>query len=80
MKWWHASLALAALSLLAGCGGHKTKPSRGGHATHQQDGSRAGTSSSSSSDRFHDDLSRPQSSRYRDSTVSIPHGPIPYFG
>ena len=80
MKWWHASLALAALSLLAGCGGNKTKPSRGGHATHQQDGARAGTSSSSSSDRFHDDLSRPQSSRYRDRSDSIPDGPIPDIG
>ena len=47
MKWWHVSLALAALSLLAGCGGHKTKPSRGSHATQQQGSSRAGASSSS---------------------------------
>ena len=79
MKWWRASLALAALSLLAGCGGHTTKPSRGSHATHQQGSSRAGASSSSG-DRFHDDLSRPQSSRYRDRSDSIPDGPIPDIG
>jgi rare lipoprotein A len=77
MTWWRVSLALAALALLAGCGGHRTKPSHGTHATHQQGGHRAGTSSPSSGDRFHDDLSRPQSSRYRDRNDSIPDGPIP---
>jgi rare lipoprotein A len=79
MTWWHVPLALAALALLAGCGGHRTKPSRGTHATHQQGGHRAGASSSAS-DSFHDDLSRPQSSRYRDRNDSIPDGPIPDIG
>jgi rare lipoprotein A len=79
MTWWRASLALAVLALLAGCGGHRAKPSRGAHATHQQGGHRVGASSSSS-DRFHDDLSRPQSSRYRDRDDSIPDGPIPDIG
>jgi len=62
-----AALLLAAL-LLAGCGGHRTKPAHGGSRQdrawgQQPTGSRGG---------FYDDLSKPQSSRYRDGEDSVP--------
>ncbi len=61
------ALLLAAL-LLAGCGGHRAKPSYGGS---RQDGG-GGQSRSRSGDDFRDDLSKPQSSRYRDGKDSVP--------
>ena len=64
-----ATAALAALVLLAGCGSHRTKPSQGGGS--RQDHVR-GQASIGSSDRFHDDLSKPQDSRYRDGEDSVP--------
>jgi rare lipoprotein A len=68
MRARHAAAALATALLLAGCGGHRTKPSHGGH---RQD--RAwGQPSAGGRDSFHDDLSKPQSSRYRDGEDSVP--------
>jgi len=61
-----AVLVLAAL-LLAGCGGHRTKPSHGGSRQHRAWGQPA-----DSRGGFHDDLSKPQSSRYRDDVDSVP--------
>ena len=64
-----AAVALAAVLLLAACGSHRTKPSQGGGS--RQDTAR-GQASAGSSDRFHDDLSKPQGSRYRDGEDSVP--------
>jgi rare lipoprotein A len=64
-----AAAALAAVLLLAGCGSHRTKPSQGGGS--RQDHAR-GQASAGGSDRFHDDLSKPQGSRYRDGEDSVP--------
>jgi rare lipoprotein A len=62
-----AALLLAAL-LLAGCGGHETKPVPG---SSRQDGAPE-PSSSRGGDAFHDDTSKPQSRRYRDGKDSVP--------
>ena len=66
-------LLLAMLGLLAGCGGGKTRP-----------GSKAGTSSTARGSSapagrggIYDDISKPQSSRYRDNDDSVPSGPPP---
>jgi rare lipoprotein A len=64
-----AAVALAAVLLLAACGSHRTKPSQGGGS--RQDTAR-GQAPAGSSDRFHDDLSKPQGSRYRDGEDSVP--------
>ncbi|EIL98329.1 hypothetical protein RHOFW104T7_11695 [Rhodanobacter thiooxydans] len=61
-----AVLLLAAL-LLAGCGGHRTRPSHGGS---RQD--RAWGQPADSRGGFYDDLSKPQGSRYRDGADSVP--------
>jgi rare lipoprotein A len=66
------ALTLACVLLLAACGGHRgTRPPTvggGSHAVHAGEGGRGG---------FHDDVSKPQSSRYRDSSDSVPGGPPP---
>ena len=69
MRAARAATALVAVLLLAGCGSHRTKPSQGGGS--RQDHAR-GHASAGSSDRFHDDLSKPQGSRYRDGEDSVP--------
>ncbi|KZC21418.1 MULTISPECIES: septal ring lytic transglycosylase RlpA family protein [Rhodanobacter] len=68
MRALRAAAALAAILLLAGCGSHRTKPSHGGS---RQDGARD-QSRSRGGDAFHDDLSKPQGSRYRDGEDSVP--------
>lgn len=67
MKAARLAAALAAVLLLVGCGGHRTKPSQGGGSRQDPARGQAG-----SSDRFHDDLSKPQGSRYRDGEDSVP--------
>jgi len=62
------ALLLAAL-LLAACSGGRTRPA---HAGWHGRAAAPGTS-----ERFRDDLSRPQSSRYRDGSDSVPGGPPP---
>ena len=74
MKWVAATALLAAALLLAGCGASRPRPVRGGwhgHATVP-----AGTDGGRR-DRFHDDISKPQENRYRDSTDSVPGGAPP---
>lgn len=62
------ALLLAAL-LLAACSGGRTRPAHAGwHGR---------TAAAGASGRFRDDLSRPQSSRYRDGSDSVPDGPPP---
>ena len=73
---WRLALPLLLIALLAGCSGGKTRPS----ASHGGSTSRGGESSSSggsSRGGINDDTSRPQSSRYRDGSDSVPDGPPP---
>ncbi|GLQ88141.1 septal ring lytic transglycosylase RlpA family protein [Dyella flagellata] len=66
---WRLSWLLAITLVLAGCGGHRgTRPS----SSHAGSGR-----SSQGSGGFYDDTSKPQGSRYRDGTDSIPGGPPP---
>jgi rare lipoprotein A len=62
---------LLAAALLAGCGGSRTRPRPAAARA------RASSAAISRSDRFHDDLGKPQGSRYRDSSDSVPGGPPP---
>ncbi|WP_243049876.1 septal ring lytic transglycosylase RlpA family protein [Dyella sp. RRB7] len=73
MRWQHA-LPCLLMALLAGCSGGKTRPSTGSGS-----GSRGTVSSGGGSSRggIYDDTSRPQSSRYRDGSDSVPGGPPP---
>ncbi|MDE2156288.1 MAG: septal ring lytic transglycosylase RlpA family protein [Xanthomonadaceae bacterium] len=77
MKWAAAAAAmLAAALLLAGCGASRPRPARGGwHGASVP----AGTDGDRSA-AFHDDISKPQESRYRDGTDSVPGGPPPDLG
>jgi len=80
-----SSLALPLLVLamlaLAGCGGSKPRPSKsGGYAVGRSGGGGVYRSSSDGGARrssVDDDVSRPQSSRYRDNADSVPDGPPP---
>lgn len=80
-----SSLALPLLVLamlaLAGCGGSKPRPSKsGGYAAGRSSGGGVYRSSSDGGARrsgVDDDVSRPQSSRYRDNADSVPDGPPP---
>ncbi|WP_426701026.1 septal ring lytic transglycosylase RlpA family protein [Rhodanobacter sp. Col0626] len=65
-----ATLLFAAL-LLAGCGGAKTRSARGGDTAARHEQGRIATGGSRA-DSFRDDINRPQSSRYRDSSDSVP--------
>ena len=66
---------LAILVLLVGCGGGKTRPGKAPSSTARS--SSSGGGSSSSGGGFRDDISKSQSSRYRDSDDSVPTGPPP---
>jgi rare lipoprotein A len=69
MRLARVALVLAAGLLLAACGGHRTKPAhRDGHSRT----SPSSPSRTSGDDRFEDDLSKPQGSRYRDGEDSVP--------
>ncbi len=58
--------------LLVGCGGAKTRPNRvdAGAATRGESARRA--DNGKRADGFHDDINRPQDSRYRDGNDSVP--------
>lgn len=65
-------MLLLAMSLLAGCAGKRTRPSHAGSVSrHEQQ--RAGADGGN---EFRDDLSKSQSSRYRDGSDSVP-GDVP---
>ena len=72
-----ASLAMLVLSmsLLAACGGKRTRPNHAGDSARHQPG-RASAGSVPSADGFRDDLSKSQGSRYRDGNDSVP-GDVP---
>jgi peptidoglycan lytic transglycosylase len=64
-----------AMSLLAACGGKRTRPNHAGDSIRHQQG-RAGAGSVPNADGFRDDLSKSQGSRYRDGSDSVP-GDVP---
>lgn len=68
-----ALLVLLAAVLLAGCGGSRPRPTRGGW--HRQ--AAAAAAPAAVGERLRDDLSKPQRSRYRDGADSVPGGPPP---
>src|SRR6185312_10870876 len=59
---------LAASALLAACSGPRSRPSSSSGAGHR---GVSGTASPAGEGGIHDDLSRPQSSRYRDGPYSV---------
>ncbi len=69
---WRDAALLATVLLLAACSGAKTRPSATGSTARVQ-----GNPPVAAGDRFHDDIRRPQDSRYRDSRDSVPAGPPP---
>lgn len=79
-----SSLALPVLAVivmaLAGCGGSKPRPSKPGGYTPGRGSSGGVYRSADGGSRrsgIDDDVSRPQSSRYRDNSDSVPDGPPP---
>ncbi|RAN77278.1 hypothetical protein B5P43_21555 [Bacillus sp. SRB_336] len=68
-------MLVLSMSLLAACGGKRTRPSHAGASSRQQQG-RASAGSVPNADGFRDDLSKSQGSRYRDGNDSVP-GDVP---
>lgn len=75
MRAAQALMLLLALLLLAACGGKSTRPTHAG-ATARQPPGRVDADSGRRADSFRDDLSKSQSSRYRDGSDSVP-GDVP---
>ena len=76
----HLSWLLATTLVLVGCGGHRsTRPSSSSSysSSSSSSGGGGGGSSASGSGGFYDDTNRPQSSRYRSNSDSVPDGPPP---
>lgn len=70
MRALAAACLLLGGALLTGCSGSRPRPS----APHWHPSRGAAAAPGS---RFHDDINRPQASRYRDSSDSVPAGPPP---
>jgi rare lipoprotein A len=68
-------MLVLAMSLLAGCGGKRTRTGHAAEPARHQQG-RAGAGSGQSANGFRDDLSKSQASRYRDGDDSVP-GDVP---
>ena len=72
------ALLAAAVLALAGCSGSKPRPSKAGNVpSGRSSGSVYRSSDGNRRGGVYDDVSRPQSSRYRDGTDSVPDGPPP---
>ena len=69
MRFVAVAAVLAASALLAACSGPRSRPSSSSGAGHR---GVSGTASPAGEGGIHDDLSRPQSSRYRDGRDSVP--------
>ncbi|HET6553447.1 MAG TPA: septal ring lytic transglycosylase RlpA family protein [Dyella sp.] len=71
---WQLALPVLMMALLAGCGGGKTRPSPTHAGSPSSRGGSASSPGGSGSARggIYDDTSRPQSSRYRDNSDSVP--------
>jgi rare lipoprotein A len=67
-----AVLLVVASIWLAGCAGHRSRPSNAGGASGTR--SASGASRGHVDDAFHDDIRRDQDSRYRDRSDSVPTG------
>jgi rare lipoprotein A len=76
MKLACAAAMLAAMLLLSACSGHKTRPASPARSGSTPARAASGSDGNHADDRFRDDLSQPQSRRYRDSSDSVP-GDIP---
>ncbi|TAL84568.1 MAG: septal ring lytic transglycosylase RlpA family protein [Rhodanobacter sp.] len=72
---WRGGALLAAVVLLAACSGGRTRPSTG--STVPVSVQVQGNPAAGSGRGFHDDIRRPQDSRYRDNRDSVPGGPPP---
>jgi rare lipoprotein A len=68
-------MLVLSMSLLAACGGKRTRPNHAGASSRQQQG-RVSAGSVPNADGFRDDLSKSQGSRYRDGNDSVP-GDVP---
>jgi len=68
-------MLVLSMSLLAACGGKRTRPNHAGASSRQQQG-RASAGNVPNADGFRDDLSKSQGSRYRDGSDSVP-GDVP---
>ena len=77
MKLLRGLAVLALLVLLVGCGGGKTRPGKTSSSSAARSSASGDSSRSGSSGGFYDDISKSQSSRYRDNDDSVPSGPPP---
>ena len=78
MKLLRGLAVLALLVLLVGCSGGKTRPGKAPSSSSARSSASGDSSrSGSSGGGFYDDISKSQSSRYRDSDDSVPSGPPP---
>jgi rare lipoprotein A len=66
------TVACLAVLLLAGCSATKPRPPHAGGAVRSSGHERSAVDHGGRSDNFHDDLNRPQDSRYRDNSDSVP--------
>lgn len=71
-RLWGAVLLVVASIWLAGCAGHRSRPSHAGGASGTR--SPSGASRGHVDDAFRDDIRKDQDSRYRDRSDSVPTG------
>jgi rare lipoprotein A len=72
--WW---VVMLSAMLLSACSGAKTRTAHGASRGPGQASAAAPASRRAGGDRFNDDISKSQGSRYRDNSDSVPGGPPP---